>query len=155
MVKAINEEYLAGISDSADRVEVTCLTCHRRVTRPEPIPSIMTRITATKGLVEAIAEYRRLRTQYYGAAAYDFSDQPLRVLAERMAGTGSREQALEFLRLNLEYNPRSSPTVAMMGRITVAMGDTARGADLLRQALALAPDDQFLVQELERLGRKP
>jgi tetratricopeptide (TPR) repeat protein len=155
MVKAINRDYLAGISDSADRVEVTCLTCHRGVTRPEAIPSIMTRLTATRGLGEAIAEYRRLRDRYYGSDAYDFSDLALRILAESMATSGARDQALEFLELNLEYYPKSSPTVAMMGRITIAKGDTARGVELLRQALALAPDDRFLARELERLGGKP
>ena len=155
MVATINRDYIDRIApDSASRIAVTCGTCHRRVSRPEPIESVVRRIVAQEGLPKASAEYRRLRAIYYGSASYDFSDLPLRVLAADMAASGGKAEALGILRLNLEHHPGSSPSYAMLGRIVLSNGDTAQGIGFLERALELAPGDRFLQAEIERVRGK-
>jgi hypothetical protein len=157
MVATINRDYISQVApDSATRIPVTCGTCHRRVSRPEPIESVVRRIVTKEGLPQAGAEYRRLREIYYGSASYDFSDLPLRALANELATGGAKPQALGVLRLNLEHHPGSSPTYALLGRIVMSTGDTAQGIGFLERALELAPGDRFLQAELERVrGKRP
>ena len=60
-----------------DTTRVGCITCHRGVPEPKQIGEILAKTSAEKGFPAAAAQYDELKTKYYGAQAYDFTDQGL------------------------------------------------------------------------------
>src|SRR5712691_1924869 len=67
----------------ATRVE--CVTCHRGVTIPKPLGQIISDTLQYKGADAAIAQYRDLRTRYYGRGNYDFGEDELVKVARPLA----------------------------------------------------------------------
>jgi len=152
MVRAINGDYLAHLPQRREpNVAVTCATCHRGVSRPEPIESIVENTMKSEDLDFALRKYRELRAEYYGSAAYDFTDRPLAVLGQRLA-TGDPEAAKRILELNLEFNPQSAASLDGLGAIAEAAGDSATAIDYYKRALAINPDDRRAQQRLQALG---
>lgn len=152
MVRAINGDYLATLPERREpNVSVTCATCHRGVQRPEPIESVVENTMKNEDLDFAIQRYRELREEYYGSAAYDFTDRPLAGLAQRIA-RDDPEAAKRLLELNLELNPRSATSWDVLGAIEEQAGDTAAAVDAYKQALAINPDDRRAQERLKELG---
>lgn len=152
MVQAINGQYLANLPQrTRPNVRVTCATCHRGVRRPEPIESVVENTMYEEGLDSAIQRYRSLREQYYGAAAYDFTDRPLAGLAQRISRDDA-DAARRLVELNLELNPRSAPSYDVLGGIAEQAGDTAAAIDAYGKALAINPDDRRALGRLRELG---
>lgn len=152
MVRAINGEYLANLPQRRQpNVAVTCSTCHRGVSRPEPIESIVENTMKNEDLDFALQRYRELREEYYGSAAYDFTDRPLATLGQRLAGDDP-ESAKKILELNLEFNPESASSLVVLGGIAEQAGDNAAAIDYYEKALAINPNDRRARQRLEALG---
>jgi hypothetical protein len=152
MVQAINGDYLANLPQRKQpNVSVTCATCHRGVQRPEPIESIVDNTMNGEDLDFAIQRYRELREEYYGSAAYDFTDRPLAGLAQRLARDNA-DAAKRLLELNLEFNPQSALSYDVLGAIAEQAGDNAAAIDAYRKALAINPDDRRAQQRLKELG---
>jgi hypothetical protein len=154
MVKTVNETVIAEVQpDSATRITLTCFTCHRGVSRPEPLERLIARTVQERGLDSAVAEYRRLRETYYGRAAYDFGERSL-VQAAEITGSApnSVPAALGLLRLNLEFFPRSAETYATMGLVHLSLADTSAAITAFRTAQEIAPEHPFPRQQLQRLG---
>jgi len=150
MVGAINGTYLAELPNRREpNVGVTCVTCHRGVRRPEPIQSIVTRTVESDGVDAALAKYRELRDQYYGSAAYDFTDMPLLDAAEALRDDADATRRV--LELNLEFNPNSAPTLFALAQVHADAGDKDQAIDLLRRSLEILPENpraQRLLREL-------
>jgi Photosynthetic reaction centre cytochrome C subunit len=152
MVKAINEEYLAALPERPEpNLSVTCMTCHGGVRRPEPIADLMQRSIAADGLDSAVSEYRQLRARYLGGRAYDFTEQPLLVLAQRLNQGGAFDQAMRVLDLNLELLPGSSMTYAVMGQLFEGVGDRAKAIERYTKALEVDPRNPLALQRLRVL----
>ena len=154
MVIDINEKYLKELKpDLAALHQVSCETCHHGLARPRTVQMEMIDAVNAKGADSAIALYRDLRTRYYGRSAYDFGDQSLNLAAQQIALTtpDQRPAALALLKLNLEFNPQSVPTLTTLAQMSLAAGDTAAARDALKKAMALAPDDPQLKRMLSRL----
>ncbi len=156
MVAEINGRHLPATGrDAAELARVSCFTCHHGIARPVPIETELLDTDAKVGLDSAIAEYRLLRTRYYGSAAYDFSDGPLGVVAQRLGATASRRgDALRVLTVNLEYFPQSWATYLQMGQLQAAMGDTASAIASLQKSVDINPQPPMAKALLERL-KKP
>lgn len=152
MVGAINGEYLPSLPRRRQPgVDVTCVTCHRGVARPQPIEAVVEETMKAEDLDFAIARYRELRHAHYGGAAYDFTDRPLAGLAQRIA-RDDPQGAMRLLELNLEFHPRSSASLAQMGALHEQAGDTAAAIDAYRRALAIDPDNQRVQARIRELG---
>ena len=94
MVKDINQYLSEKLDKPADQlVRVDCATCHRGQARPQMLQDILTTVYKDEGLAKAIENYRTLRERCYGGYTYDFSESPLMVLAERLAGDGEVDEA--------------------------------------------------------------
>src|SRR5205823_1698142 len=91
---------------------VGCITCHRGVAIPRQLPDLLDGTTVEKGTPAAIAQYKELRKQYFGAQAYDFGEGSLVTYAQRATTAGKPDDAILWLQLNLEYYPLSSRTYA-------------------------------------------
>lgn len=151
MSAAINDTYLAELPERRDpNVRVTCITCHRGVTRPQPIESIVEQTMAEDGVDTALERYRQLRERHYGGFAYDFTDRPLVVLGETLA-EGNADAAVRILELNLEFNPRSALTLFGLARTYDTAGDKDRAIEHFRKGLEIMPDNAQAQRRLREL----
>jgi len=150
MVRAINADHLAELPE-VDRLAVTCATCHRGVTRPEPIEAIVERTLAEGGAEDATAAYRDLRAEHYGSAAYDFSEWPLDTLGERLLERGTPGDAAAVLRLNGEFHPDSGWLAYLLGEAELAAGDREAARAAFVRALEIEPRNTRAKKRLEEL----
>ena len=64
-------------TEPKDTTRIGCITCHRGVPEPKQLGEILAKTSAEKGFPAAAAQYDELKAKYYGAQAYDFTDQGL------------------------------------------------------------------------------
>ena len=97
MVRRINDDELSELDeDRPERVQVTCVTCHRGVALPRMLGDVLAEVNAEEGTEAAIAKYRELREQYYGGFSYDFGERSLLRLAERLLKQDKPDDAVAF-----------------------------------------------------------
>jgi tetratricopeptide (TPR) repeat protein len=115
---------------------VDCATCHRGAAIPEPLATIVMRTVGVKGGVAAAQQYRELRKQYYGRATYDFSEDALLEIVQRIV-EAKPDDAIALLRMNLEFNPRSAKAYALIGFAYTRKRDEASAMINLEKSLEL------------------
>jgi len=136
-------------------LEVTCFTCHHGNRRPETLAHALVSELDRNGIDSTLVKYRRLREEFYGRAAYDFSEWSLIAVAEDLARDPNRAgAALSLLNENLGYYPESAGTYARAAETYLAMGDTTSAMTHFGKAQALAPEDPWLKRRVERLKAK-
>jgi tetratricopeptide (TPR) repeat protein len=152
MVADINSRYLAMLSDRrAPGIDVTCVTCHGGVRRPQAIGSIVNRVLEEDGIDAATERYRDLRARYYGRAAYDFGELPLVGVAEGLLETGDTDAAVRLLELNLEFLPESALTTFGLARVFDERGEREEAIRYYERTLELAPENRRALQRLQAL----
>ena len=160
MVRAINETHLANLDGRSDPpIIVGCETCHRGVSKPKRIEDILLATLNDHGTDSTIAEYRKLREQYYGGFSYDFSERMLMLLGNDLVreadGPGDRQRRLDgavaMLRLNLEFYPESGFTHFILGEAHRLRGDTTDAISSFERAVELMPGNQLVQQRLQQL----
>ena len=78
MVDWLNASVQEATGKPASEVtRVTCATCHRGVPIPMQIADIMWQTSMKQGAEAAVAQYRDLRSRFYGRQAYDFGEDAL------------------------------------------------------------------------------
>lgn len=116
-------------------VQVTCMTCHRGVSRPVPLETLMQETATSAGADSAVRLYRALRERYYGRAAYDFGEPSLSIAAFRLGRAGKFDEAFALLRLNEELFPGSSAMYVFRGNVLLMRGDSTGAAAAFREAI--------------------
>jgi len=137
---------------AAEITRVGCITCHRGVPEPKQIGEILAKTSADKGFAAASAQYMDLKSKYYGAQAYDFSESGLIATAQPLLQTRS-DEALQFLQLNLQTFPRSARTYVAMSQAQVAKKDTAAAIGSLEKALEIEPKNAAAQRALAQLKK--
>jgi hypothetical protein len=142
-----------------DTVRVGCITCHRGLAIPRQLQDIMWQTTRQQGADAAARLYRELRAQYYGRQSYDFGEETLLLVGDRLAST-MPAAAITLMQLNLEFNPRSSRSYVTLA-IAQGRSDTAAAIASLEKALEIDPSDGMargrlyqMQQDQERRQRK-
>ncbi len=137
MVEEINHrlDTLPEHEKMTSHVEVTCMTCHRGVSRPMPLEQLIMETAQSSGVDSATRAYRALRDRYYGRAAYDFGEPTLDIAAFRLARAGKFDEAFAILRLNEAQFPNSSNLSTFRGNINLVKGDTAAAIAAFREAV--------------------
>jgi len=135
---------------SNETTRVECVTCHRGVAIPQPLSAIILRTVAAKGGAAAVEQYRDLRKQYYSRAAYDFSEDALLEMVQRVV-QGRPDDAIALLRMNLEFNPQSAKTYALLGFAYTRKVDDASAITNLEKSLELDPTNAVVRGQLEQL----
>jgi len=155
MVEAINNDYLAKITATAATApEVSCITCHHGENEPpRPLDDILFEMISAQGTPEAIKKYNELRDKYYGGYVYDFSDDVLNRLAQRLDRSDKTDDALAMLQLNAQVNPNAAMTYFFMGEIYLKKGDKAAALENYKKTLSLAPDNNFAKRKIEELSK--
>jgi tetratricopeptide (TPR) repeat protein len=151
MTRDLNAKVLEATGKPANETtRVECVTCHRGVAIPQPLSAIILRTVAAKGGVAAVEQYRDLRKQYYSRAAYDFSEDALLEMVQRVV-QGRPDDAIALLRMNLEFNPQSAKTYALLGFAYTRKVDDASAITNLEKALELDPSNAMVRGQLEQL----
>jgi tetratricopeptide (TPR) repeat protein len=151
MTRDINakiEAAAGGPSKSVTQVE--CITCHRGVAIPRQLGDILTQTLKTQGVEATIAQYKDLRSRYYGSAAYDFSDTTIINIAQPMA-TRRPDDALALLNAQLEFNPKSAKTLTAIAYAYTRKFDDATAITYLEKALEIEPENGAVQGQLEQL----
>ncbi|HEX5133143.1 MAG TPA: c-type cytochrome [Candidatus Krumholzibacteria bacterium] len=134
-----------------DLIQVRCVTCHHGLPKPQTLEQVLDASLAISGTDSTVAKYHRLRDEYYGAAAYDFSEWSLISIAENMAKAdpAKADAALALLNTNLQYFPESAGTYARIAETYLVKGDKATAIQNFDKAVALAPEDPWLKRRVE------
>jgi tetratricopeptide (TPR) repeat protein len=135
---------------AAETTEVKCVTCHHGVAIPQPLSAIILRTVAEKGGAAAAEQYRDLRKQYFGRDAYDFSEDALLQMIRRVV-QGRPDDAIVLLGMNLEFNPQSARTYALLGFAYTRKVDDASAITNLEKSLELDPSNAVVRGQLEQL----
>ncbi len=136
-------------------LQVTCATCHRGVSRPMPLASLIEETDTAAGADSAVRAYRALRERYYGRDAYDFGEPTLNIAAFRVARAGRFDDAFALLRLNEEVFPGSSGMYVFRGNIQLMRGDTTAAAAAFREAVRRDSTNQEAKGRLRTIGQRP
>jgi tetratricopeptide (TPR) repeat protein len=134
----------------ASVTRVQCITCHRGVAIPAQVGDILTQTYRAQGAAAAIAQYRDLRQRYFGRQAYDFGEDTLLNLAQRMVES-KPDDALGLIQLNLEFNPKSARSYVALAHAYTRKLDDASAMASLEKALELEPNNGVARGQLEQL----
>jgi len=154
MVEEINRRLDTIPERPTPTVEVTCRTCHRGVSRPNPLASVIQQAADAGGADSAIRVYQYMRDRYYGREAYDFGESSLNVAAFRLGREQKYAEAMAMLSLNANFYPGSSGMEVFRGNILLMRGDTAAAADAFREALRRDSTNSEAAGRLGEIGRK-
>jgi tetratricopeptide (TPR) repeat protein len=155
MAAQINETLDKELSERPDHLDVSCFTCHHGNSRPEKLSDALVPVLKKDGPDAAVTRYRELRKEYFGQAAYDFSEWSLVSIAEELGREPAQtEGARALLNLNLEFYPESAPTYARIAETYLAAGDTTTAMTHFDRAMKLAPDDPWIKRRVEAIKGK-
>lgn len=151
MTTDLNAKVQAATGKPANETtRVDCVTCHRGVAIPQPISAIILRTVGTQGGAAAVEQYRDLRQRYFGQSAYDFSEDALLQIVQRVV-QGRPDDAIALLRMNLEFNPQSAKAYALLGFAYTRKVDDASAITNLQKSLELDPTNAVVRGQLEQL----
>ena len=151
MTRDLNAKILAATGKPANEVtRVTCMTCHRGVAIPGELSEIIAKTALRTGPEAAVAQYRELRTQYFGRAAYDFSEDTLLNAAQQIVRV-KPAASIPVLRANLEFYPKSVRTYTQIAYAYTRTLDDENAMATLEKALEIEPDNGVVKGQLEQL----
>jgi hypothetical protein len=152
MVRDLNPKVASAVGKPADATtRVGCVTCHRGVAIPRQLAEILDQTAAEKGTPAAIAQYKDMRKQYFGAQAYDFSEGSLVTYAQRATQANKPDDAIAWLQLNLENFPMSARTYAGLSQAQQRKNDKDAAVKSLEKAVELDPQNAQLKRQLDQL----
>lgn len=151
MTKELNARVETATSKAAGTTtKVDCITCHRGVPIPRQLGDIMWETASKQGAPAAVAQYRDLRARFYGKAAYDFSEQTLLTLSQRLANIRP-DDAIAMAKLNIEFYPNSSASYQAVAFAYTRKVDDASAITALEKAVELDPGNNVARGQLEQL----
>jgi Photosynthetic reaction centre cytochrome C subunit/Tetratricopeptide repeat len=156
MVQSINTDYIKKLG--AQPVEVRCVTCHRGIPIPQPINEVLMATVQKKDVSAAIAQYKDLKTKYYGGAAYDFTETPLNQLAESLLDEQRGQDAAKIMEMNVAENPKLNHrnagwTYSVMAKAHLEAGEKDKAKADLQHVLEANPNNKWAKEELEKLSK--
>ena len=156
MVQSINADYIKKLG--AQPVEVRCVTCHRGIPIPQPINEVLMATVQKKDVNAAIAQYKDLKSKYYGGAAYDFTETPMNQLAEALLDEHRGKDAVAIMEMNIAEHPKLNQrnagwTYSVMAKAHLEAGEKDNAKADLQQVLQADPNNKWAKGELEKLSR--
>jgi Photosynthetic reaction centre cytochrome C subunit len=171
MVRTINTMVPVAVGKPPDKaVHIQCMNCHRgTITPPLPLGDVLDQTSAKDGREAAMAQFRQLRKSYYGSQLYDFSDGELpftltdathrlgglQAYAQQLIAAGRTDDAIAWLKLNLEFYPKSAESWAMICLAYEIRNDRASAVGAAEKAVALAPGNPAMQATLAQAKAIP
>jgi hypothetical protein len=154
MVATINRDYVGKLG-KANPVQVECATCHRGLTQPRLLKSVLAETFEKQGIDVAIKQYHELRDQYYGTGQYDFGETPLNQLTESLLAKGKNKEAVAIMEMNFAANhPTSVWSYHMLAMSHQADGEIEKAKADYGKVFELHPDDTWAKQQLDALSAR-
>lgn len=151
MTTSINRDYLSKL-DKPDPVRVECVTCHRGLTEPRLLKAVLADTLEKKGIEATVAEYRDLRSKYYGSGQYDFGETQLNQLTESLMQSKKLKEAVAIAQLNFQENhPDSLWSYHLLAMAHEGNGETAKAIEDYRNVVRLHPEDTWAKGRLDSL----
>lgn len=140
MVADINDRQLSKLDrDDGEAVRVQCGTCHRGQSKPVTMAEALEKAYREGGSVAAVAHYRALKSDFFGAGGFDFTERPRLEFARTLAAKKDVDGAIGFLReLKAEYGA-GFQTDLTLADLHLAAGDREAALAHFRSAHAAAP----------------
>jgi tetratricopeptide (TPR) repeat protein len=156
MVNSINKRYLAELhGDNAPSITVSCITCHHGNTMPILLEDKLKGTIDVAGIDSTIRQYRALREQFYGGFTYNFKEETLLRLADKvMEDTTKTSAAIRILNLNIEMYPSFAFSYVHLADIYESQGNVKAAIEYCQQAAKLNPKDERIEKQLQRLQEK-
>lgn len=152
MVREINEKHIEPLeTDRADKVEVTCRTCHHGQAIPRPLTDHLAEAFEDGGSSALLARYDDLYERFHGRDSFDFGEWALDGLAMTMTSEGNGKEALTLIERHAQLHPGSSHLEALQGEIRFKLGDRPKAIEHFEKAVELDPKNKFLKRQLEQL----
>lgn len=151
MVGAINENYIKTMG-TPDPVQVTCMTCHHGLNKPRSLTDVMAETIQKENVTAAVGQYRKLREEYYGTDAYDFSETALNLLAERLMREKKAADAVAIVELNAEMNPSTTWALGVAAMAHRQHGDTEKAKADFKKLLEANPQNNWAKEQLDQLN---
>jgi len=158
MLAAVNDDFLPRLSAVDDEknapLAVTCITCHRKNTRPVMLEDLLSDALHAGGVDAAAAKYRELRDQYYGGFTYDFSAGALARFAEQLAREQDFDSAIRLAQMDIDMNGESYSVYWALGGIQERAQLIPDAIASYRKGLELAPDAwrTFFTDKIRKLS---
>jgi tetratricopeptide (TPR) repeat protein len=157
MVQDINQRILPSLPERSEpNVEVACATCHRGLARPRMIEDVLLEAYDEGGSTALRAKYDELRERYYGGYSYDFSEQMLIGVAQRVAQRNQIGDAVELFELNLKQFPNSRLTKFNYVPAALELAAIEGGGEMMRARHAelkgTSPPQAFRENMLNQVG---
>lgn len=155
MVQDINRRLDSLPQRGTPPVQVGCATCHRGLSRPVPLYTVIADAAIAVNADSALRAYRALRQRYFGMDAYDFSESALNIAAFRTARGNKVDDALAILAHNEQLFPNSSAMYVFRGNILLMKRDTAGATGAFRRAVQLDSTNAEARGRLRDIGQRP
>lgn len=156
MTDSLNRVVLASMPDRrTPPVAMTCMTCHRMNPVPTTIEMVLAETYGRSGIDSAIAQYRALREADMLSGKYNFGEQPVSGVAQRLGEQGKHADAIRLLEMNQEFFPNSVSIDLQIAELQAAAGNRDAAIARLRAILTKNPNDQRATAALRRLGVEP
>ena len=156
MTDSLNRVVLAGLPERREPpVSVNCMTCHRQNPVPTTIETVIAEAYAASGIDSAIARYRALRASDLASGKYNFGEQPINALAQRLGKQGRHADAIRLLQMAQEFFPNAVSIDLQVAELHAASGNRDAAIARLRAVLTKHPDHQGAQNALRRLGAQP
>jgi tetratricopeptide (TPR) repeat protein len=141
---------LATGKSPTEATRVECATCHRGVAIPKPLGQLIAQTLQNEGPDAAEAQYRDLRARYYGRSSYDFGEDELLNVARGLASIRP-DDAITLLDLNVEFNPKSARSYALLAFAYTRKFDDELAIAHLEKAVELEPTNGEFQGQLMQL----
>ncbi len=159
LITRVPEErlFVAIISNTGDapmeRMTASALdiVLHGNYERPkQSVADVIAPILVGKGVVPAVAEYRRLKQT--SPETYDFGERPFNAFGYEVLRDGRTNDAIEIFRLNAEMYPNSANVYDSLAEAYERDGQRELAGANYEKALKLEPSLPSSVAGLKRLG---
>jgi len=154
MVQEINRR-IDSLPGHTAGLSVSCRTCHRGVSTPAPLSSLVANAAVAAGADSALRLYRALKQRYANGDAYDFREASLNTAAFRTGSAGKVGDALALLDFNESMFPGSSALSVFRGNILLMRGDTTEAAAAFREAVRRDSTNTEARGRLRDINRPP
>ena len=154
MLGSVNDHLKKIEPTGLKRVNMWCHTCHRGRSRPTTITEALTEEYEKGGIEAAIRHYRELRERYYGAGAYDFSENSLNSMGYGLLGSDKAADAIPIFRLNAEFHPESGNVFDSLAEAYAKNGQPELARIYYQKSLQIDPDNANAVKKLRELEAK-
>ena len=156
MVQNINQVQLPKLDaiDKSERVEVSCMSCHRGQQKPLLIQDVLADTFFQNGISGVIDKYSELREKYHGSHTYDFSTNMLPMFSQAVLSAAQyQDDAVRLLEVNAEYFPDSWFAYFSLGSAYHQAGKLNSAALAYGKALKLNPEARFVEKRLNSLKK--